>query len=235
MFLEKIYIFLWFWHIMLTVITIASLFGWLRRLFWRRSRLKFVRHYLKVVSALPPILDQRDRQRTRQFVEEYLTADAFFLIRLISANSGDLLASELTNELWMGFLGRATVAPSLSLLPLPSTTPARLCPKHAACSCNYCYLGERSKSYGFSEGAKSEGRIFGVKYYPGDKSASRHKISPNILHHLQICPSCTDSRRCPCETTETPEALTVETEKSLPGKISTESSNGNHNTSEDIV
>ncbi|VDK34188.1 unnamed protein product [Taenia asiatica] len=235
MFLEKIYIFLWFWHIILTVITIGSLFGWLRRLFWRRSRLKFVRHYLKVVNALPPILDLRDRQRTRQFVEEYLTADAFFLIRIIGANSGDLLASELTNELWMGFLGRATVAPSLSLLPMPSTTPARLCPKHAACSCNYCYLGERSKPYGFGDGNKSEGRIFGVKYYPGDKSALRHKISPNILHHLQISPLYNDYRRCPCETTETPEAVAMETEKSLPGKIATESSNGNHNTSEDIV
>lgn len=231
MFLEKIYIFLWFWHIMLTVITIASLFSWLRRLLWRRSRLKFVRHYLKVVNAVPPVLDPRDRQRTRQFVEEYLTADAFFLIRLIGANSGDFLASELINELWMGFIGCATAASSLSLLPIPSTTPIRLCTKHAACSCNYCYLGERSKSYDFCGGAKSGGRIFGLKYYPGNKGVSQYRISPNILHHLHIFPSSTDNRRCPCEVTET---VAAETKKLPPGKITTESSDGNNNT-EDIV
>lgn len=220
MFLEKIYIFLWFWHIMLTIVTITSLVGWLRRLFWRRSRLKFVRHYLKVVNALPPVLDPRDRQRTRQFVEEYLTPDAFFLIRLIGANSGDLLASELTHQLWMGFIGRA-VPP----LPLTSTsTPyGRLCPKHAACSCDYCYLGgSLSKSYG--ELKTSEGRMLGVKYCPGDRSPPRQKIGLNIFRQIQMCADPADHRRRECEGTDETEPI----EKSLPGK-------NNGNNTEDIV
>ncbi|VDL19152.1 unnamed protein product [Hymenolepis diminuta] len=220
MFLEKIYIFLWFWHIMLTIVTITSLVGWLKRLFWCRSRVKFVRHYLKVVNALPPILEPRDRQRTRQFVEEYLTPDAFFLIRLIGANSGDLLASELTHQLWLSFIGRA-VPP----IPLSSSTPlARLCPKHAICSCDSCYFGgSRYKSYGSSK--TSESRLFGVKYYPGDRSPSKHKIGPSIFQQMQMCADPTDHRHCDCEDAE---EVSEPIEKSISGK-----SNGNN--SEDIV
>ena len=203
---------------MLSVVTIASLVGWMRRLFWRQSRLKFVRHYLKVVSALPPVLDSRDRQQTRQFVEEYLTPDTFFLIRLIGANSGDLLASELIHELWLGFTGRSTIPQSFP--------PTRLCSKHALASCDYCYFGGRSKPYG---GLKSEGRIFGGKYYPGEKSPPRQKISSNLLQHLQFhSPASMESRLCPCEETE------MSTEKSITGKTSA-NGNGGQNPPEDIV
>ncbi|BHF79946.1 hypothetical protein SprV_0702307000 [Sparganum proliferum] len=107
MFLEKIFIFLWFWHIAVILVTLASLVNWLRRLFIGRARLKFIRRYLKVMGILPPKLDARDRMRTHQFVDEYLTADAFFLLLLIGANSGDLLAGDLTSELWYGFLTRS--------------------------------------------------------------------------------------------------------------------------------
>ncbi|VDN31757.1 unnamed protein product, partial [Dibothriocephalus latus] len=106
MFLEKIFIFLWFWHLVVIIVTSTSLINWLRRLFVGRARLKFVRRYLKVMGILPPKLDARDRMRTHQFVDEYLTSDAFFLLLLIGANSGDLLAGDLTSELWCGFLSR---------------------------------------------------------------------------------------------------------------------------------
>ncbi|VDO01919.1 unnamed protein product [Rodentolepis nana] len=220
MFLEKIYIFLWFWHIILTIVTITSLVSWLKRLFWRRSRVKFIRHYLKVVNALPPILEPRDRQRTRQFVEEYLTPDAFFLIRLIGANSGDFLASELTHQLWLSFIGRAVPAMSLS----SSTPQGRLCPKHAICSCDSCYFGgSRYKSYGSSKA--TEGRMFGVKYYPGDRSSPKHKIGPTIFQQIQMSGDPISNRQCGCEDVE---EVAESVEKPIPGKP-------NGNNSEDIV
>ncbi|KAL7056795.1 hypothetical protein AAHC03_019126 [Spirometra sp. Aus1] len=130
MFLEKIFIFLWFWHIAVILVTLASLVNWLRRLFIGRARLKFIRRYLKVMGILPPKLDARDRMRTHQFVDEYLTADAFFLLLLIGANSGDLLAGDLTSELWYGFLTRSQGKQTPQTARFASCAPCR----HPYCS-----------------------------------------------------------------------------------------------------
>ncbi|VDD74103.1 unnamed protein product [Mesocestoides corti] len=208
MFLEKIYIFLWFWHIMLTIVTLTSLIGWIKCLFWRRGRLKFVRRYLKAVGFLPRMLDPRDRQRTRQFVEEYLTADAFFLIRLIGTNNGDLLASELTSELWSCFLYRAAGPKSPALPP----QVARLCPKHAVCTCQICVGGRvniASVTAAVSGVPKPEASIFEMKNYPEKSPASQQP-------------------GCGCEGNRSGEA------KEMPSRNKS-SAGGDSNTPEDIV
>ncbi|VDL97119.1 unnamed protein product [Schistocephalus solidus] len=132
MFLEKIFIFLWFWHIVVILVTFTSLVNWIRRLFIGRARHKFIRRYLKVMGILPPKLDARDRMRTHQFVDEYLTADAFFILLLIGANSGDLLAGDLTSELWFGFLTRSQGKQT------PQTG------HHACASCRQAYCSHAS-------------------------------------------------------------------------------------------
>ncbi|CAH8629838.1 unnamed protein product [Heterobilharzia americana] len=83
MFLEKIYIFLWFWHCMVGIVTLCSLIVWLYRMGSSKCRVKFIH-----------------KVATTKFVENYLRADGVFLIRLISINVGDLMAGDLTCELW---------------------------------------------------------------------------------------------------------------------------------------
>ncbi|TNN13958.1 Innexin unc-9 [Schistosoma japonicum] len=92
MFLEKIYIFLWFWHCMVGIITLSSFIIWFYRMGSSKCRIKFIRKYLKIMS----VMRDTDKAATSKFVENYLRSDGVFLIRLISINVGDLMAGDLT-------------------------------------------------------------------------------------------------------------------------------------------
>uniref|UniRef100_A0A5K3EJF9 Innexin n=1 Tax=Mesocestoides corti TaxID=53468 RepID=A0A5K3EJF9_MESCO len=96
MFLEKIFIFLWFWHCTLGVITLITFINWFLRMGFARYRLKFIRRYLKIMS----VMKDTDKTTSKKFVENFLRPDGIFLIRLISMNVGDMMAGDLACELW---------------------------------------------------------------------------------------------------------------------------------------
>ncbi|KAG5452846.1 Innexin unc-9, partial [Clonorchis sinensis] len=96
MFLEKIYIFLWFWHCVIGLVTLSSFIMWFYRMGFASRRVKFIRKYLKIMS----VLRDTDKAASSKFVENYLRPDGVFLIRLIAINVGDLMAGDLTCELW---------------------------------------------------------------------------------------------------------------------------------------
>ncbi|OON14084.1 innexin-3 domain protein, partial [Opisthorchis viverrini] len=98
MFLEKIYIFLWFWHVAIAMITLLSLLVWLYRMFASHSRVHFVHSYLKPENTVP-----LHSALLEEFVDCYLGHDGMFIIRLISTNCGGILACDLVNELWSGY------------------------------------------------------------------------------------------------------------------------------------
>ncbi|KAG5441283.1 Innexin unc-7 [Clonorchis sinensis] len=98
MFLEKIYIFLWFWHVAIAMITLLSLLVWLYRMFASHSRVHFVHSYLKPENSVP-----LHSALLEEFVDCYLGHDGMFIIRLISTNCGGILACDLVNELWFGY------------------------------------------------------------------------------------------------------------------------------------
>ncbi|CAL8077532.1 unnamed protein product [Calicophoron daubneyi] len=96
MILEKIYIFLWFWHCFIGLVTLSSFIAWFYRMGFASRRIKFIRKYLKIMS----VLRDTDKAASSKFVENYLRPDGVFLIRLISINVGDLMAGDLACELW---------------------------------------------------------------------------------------------------------------------------------------
>uniref|UniRef100_A0A1I8FJL2 Innexin n=1 Tax=Macrostomum lignano TaxID=282301 RepID=A0A1I8FJL2_9PLAT len=95
MFLEKIYVFLWFWVALVSVITMSSFVSWFCRMAFARRRTGFVRKYLKIMNALK----DTDRLTSRKF-KNYLRVDGVFILRLVSANCGDIVAGDLACELW---------------------------------------------------------------------------------------------------------------------------------------
>ncbi|TNN20152.1 Innexin unc-7 [Schistosoma japonicum] len=103
MFLEKIYIFLWFWHVLIAFITFISFIVWLYRIYWPTSRIKFITDYLKVLNLIPINKELKTEIKIQEFVNYYLGLDGLFVIRLITANCGLLLAGELTAELWRSY------------------------------------------------------------------------------------------------------------------------------------
>ncbi|VDK76580.1 unnamed protein product [Dibothriocephalus latus] len=96
MFLEKIFVFLWFWHCIIGIITLFSFFNWFLRMGFARYRLKFIRKFLKIMA----VLKDTDKAASQKFVENFLRPDGVFLIRLISMNVGDIIAGDLACELW---------------------------------------------------------------------------------------------------------------------------------------
>ncbi|CAI2732760.1 unnamed protein product [Schistosoma spindalis] len=103
MFLEKIYIFLWFWHVLIACINLISFIIWIYRIFWPKSRIKFIIDYLKVLNIIPINNQLKINNQIHQFIDYYLSLDGLFVIRLITSNCGILLAGELTAELWKSY------------------------------------------------------------------------------------------------------------------------------------
>nr|BAE78811.1 innexin2 [Dugesia japonica] len=95
-FLEKIYLFLWFWHIALVIITSTSLFWWFIKLGTLGRRLKTIRKYLQFQNAI----GDTDKSTTRKFVAKYLQIDGVFLVHMMALSDGELVAAGMVAELW---------------------------------------------------------------------------------------------------------------------------------------
>ncbi|VDP97860.1 unnamed protein product, partial [Trichobilharzia regenti] len=117
LFLEKVYIFLWFWIVFVGVLTFYSLLKWLSRLTIANSRITFVTKFLyswnetKALSELNPVT-------LKLFVHNYLNLDGVFLLWLISINAGDLIISDLIIALWNLFEARLLAIQSAATKPL---------------------------------------------------------------------------------------------------------------------
>lgn len=117
MFNEKIYIFLWLWIAMVTVVTSASLVIWLVRACWQRFQTDFVREYLML--SLQSQLNEPGRKHPidctgcvvqdgdgnlQRFLSGFVRTDGAFLLRMIRTNAGDVVAGEILSEWWHLFV-----------------------------------------------------------------------------------------------------------------------------------
>ena len=105
LFNEKIFMFLWFWLVIVSALSVYSFFVWFFN-FTSSSRSSFVRRYLRMsdrYSALATTAHTSDTKLFHAFVFEYLKQDGVFLLRIIKKNSNDLVVSELVSALWEAF------------------------------------------------------------------------------------------------------------------------------------
>jgi len=98
LFNEKIFICVWFWLVIMTVLSAADLCIW----FWYAAYTKQHHQYVKTkLITMGKLQDRKSNQdKIALFVDEYLRRDGIFLIYLIAENSSDLIASEVTVRLW---------------------------------------------------------------------------------------------------------------------------------------
>lgn len=100
MFTEKIYVFLWFWFLLVGVLSIISMMYWFVALCSPGSQREFVSKYLRCQNAIGSQPTRSEEERVNGFVKNFLTPDGVFLARLIQTNGGDLLAGEIITELF---------------------------------------------------------------------------------------------------------------------------------------
>jgi len=97
---EKLYLFLWWWFLLVAVLTILNLIYWLAVSFNPNSRRRFVARYLlarNVIKSPPSPERQHD---VKEFVDGYLKTDGVLVLRLISANAGEIACANLVQKLW---------------------------------------------------------------------------------------------------------------------------------------
>ena len=87
---EKIYIFLWYWVILVTIITATSIPIW--NVIVLRNQRSFILQRLK----------QKKTRHISRFYN-YIYTDGIFLLRMVSCNDGELSTSNLINNLWEDF------------------------------------------------------------------------------------------------------------------------------------
>ena len=112
---EKFFTFLWWWVLLVTLISAFSLISWCDRVFFPFSRYNFISSYLEsapewqtgeekslIEEVTPDRRATRLKQRVYAFVYSFLGQDGVFLLRLVAWNSGvgvtSALAATLYNE-----------------------------------------------------------------------------------------------------------------------------------------
>ncbi|VDP26853.1 unnamed protein product [Soboliphyme baturini] len=101
MFNEKIYLFLWWWFLIIAILTCINFFYWLFVSISRSSQQEFVARYLRVSENFS---DKPGEKRLLQrFVRRMLRPDGVFLLRIVSVNAGDIPTTDLVHYLWRQF------------------------------------------------------------------------------------------------------------------------------------
>lgn len=102
LFNEKIFIFLWFWMVF---VAFANGFGVLTNLYGYvapHHRRSYIRKYLRI-NELYKKTDS-ERKIRADFVNDYLKQDGIYVLRQISNNANDVVASEIIKYLYRDFL-----------------------------------------------------------------------------------------------------------------------------------
>jgi hypothetical protein len=97
LFIEKMYIFIWFWKIFVLAMTVFYFIVWSIRFIWRKDRLNFISNHLKRNHRLDAEEAQED---VNTFVNDYLRQDGVFLLRLIATNTNYISTGDIICGVW---------------------------------------------------------------------------------------------------------------------------------------
>lgn len=103
LFNEKMFIFLWFWLVFVSTLTVGNLLLWFYRVVLKRNRQIYIKKYLQMSDE---ISTNFDKQLCRKFADTHLRDDGVFVLRVVAKNSNDMVASDLVYHLWKLFKDR---------------------------------------------------------------------------------------------------------------------------------
>ncbi|KAL4217042.1 hypothetical protein ACF0H5_023498 [Mactra antiquata] len=106
LFNEKIFVFLWFWFVLVAIVTCASFLMWAFRIIFRRTRVDIVKKYLKISDQLQ---HPSDKKLCKRFADQYLRDDGILLLRIVEKNSNDILMTDLVTKLWSIYLEKPAI------------------------------------------------------------------------------------------------------------------------------
>ena len=99
MFLEKMYLILWFWLILLLVADMINFGQWLFRALFPRAGERFLAKYLLLLG----IDKKKEKVLFKKFVNNHLHPDGIFMLRIVAGNTSEILTLDLVRHLWDRF------------------------------------------------------------------------------------------------------------------------------------
>lgn len=99
LFLEKMYLILWFWLLILLVFNSVNLLQWMVKSLRPHSGESFLMKYILLLG-----IDSNDQKKLfMKFVHTYLRADGMFMLRIMALNTNEMLVLDLIKHLWEKF------------------------------------------------------------------------------------------------------------------------------------
>ncbi|XP_048772745.1 innexin unc-9-like [Ostrea edulis] len=111
LFNEKIFIFLWFWFVLVAIVTCGNFLFWVWRVLVKQNRVAYIKKFLKVRDELH---GEDDKKVCRQFADQYLRDDGLFVLRIIARNTNAILLTDLVLNLWGIYKEKPLVKKALS-------------------------------------------------------------------------------------------------------------------------
>ena len=93
---DKLYLALWFWYFLITIATGLNGATWFCRTMLPSDGVRYIRRHLRAMNKIV----QNDQKHAKRFIREYLRSDGIVIMRLVQTNCSDIVASELTAELY---------------------------------------------------------------------------------------------------------------------------------------
>ncbi|KAK6165842.1 hypothetical protein SNE40_022676 [Patella caerulea] len=97
LFNERIFLSIWFILILISLCTLGGLLKWVVDTFYVKTKESFVKSYLEILESTN---DEKDMKLLKRFLSSFLGFDGLFILRIVSQNSSDIFAGDLTLRLW---------------------------------------------------------------------------------------------------------------------------------------
>ena len=107
-FTEKIYIILWFWFVILTVLTVIDLILFLFRNGLSSQRNRYVKKHVEIFSKLNK---EEHGAILAKFSNKFLKPDVVLVLKIIATNVNGIVVSELIKDLWDSYYKKNAIAP----------------------------------------------------------------------------------------------------------------------------
>ena len=107
LFNEKIFLFIWFWLVMLCVLSIVTLCTNFYAIMFPVKRVEFIKKYLKLRKVYSS--RREERKLVTKFVHSYLKFDGFYVIRVAAHNGTEILMSQFIEKMYTKFKNTYTI------------------------------------------------------------------------------------------------------------------------------
>ena len=107
LFNEKIFLFIWFWLVVLCILSVTSLWTNFYAIMFPVKRVDYIKKYLKLRRLYNS--RKEEKRMVNKFVNSYLKFDGFYVLRVAGHNGTEILVSQLIEDMYTKFKNTYTV------------------------------------------------------------------------------------------------------------------------------